>query len=75
MERQMQLLRSGDVWPWKEELHVSITIYDIPASLVKEFAKNVMKPHYPRGISDAIQDLMRKAVEEEKRKEAHIAHG
>jgi hypothetical protein len=47
-----------------DDLLVSLTIYDIPASLLKQFSQNVIKPHYPGGVSDAIKDLMRKAVNE-----------
>jgi len=51
-----------------EPRYVNITIYDIPSELVKEFNKQIVKPHYPGGISQAIKDLMRKAVEKEKAK-------
>jgi len=48
--------------------YVNITIYDIPSELVKEFSEKIVRPYYPRGISQAIKDLMRKAVEKEKEK-------
>lgn len=49
-----------------KNLHVSITIYDVPIQLVKEFNERVVEQFYPgdRGISEAIRDLMRKAVRE-----------
>ena len=54
----------------KNDILVHITIYNVPASLVKEFTQEVVRPSYPRGISDAIQDLMRKAIlEQEARQE------
>ena len=46
--------------------YVNITIYDIPAELVKEFSEKIVRPYYPGGISQAIKDLMKKAVEKEK---------
>ena len=46
--------------------YVNITIYDIPANLLHEFSEKVVKPYYPGGISQAIKDLMRKAVKKEK---------
>jgi len=49
--------------------YVSLTIYDIPAELLHEFSEYVVKPHYPGGISPAIKDLMKKAVEQEREKE------
>jgi hypothetical protein len=49
------------------DLLVSLTIYDIPASLLRQFSQNVIKPYYPGGVSDAIKDLMRKAANEKQR--------
>jgi len=46
--------------------YVNITIYDIPAELVKGFTEKIVKPFYPGGISEAIRDLMRKAIREQK---------
>lgn len=48
--------------------YVNITIYDIPASLLSEFSDRIVKPYYPGGISQAIKDLMNKAIEKEKEK-------
>ena len=48
--------------------YVNITIYDIPSNLLHEFSEKVVKPYYPGGISQAIKDLMKKAVEKEKEK-------
>jgi hypothetical protein len=51
------------IWPWEtKEMSVSITIYDVPESLVREFAEKVVRPMYSGGVSDAIKDLMRKAI-------------
>jgi hypothetical protein len=58
------------IWPWEiDELSVSITIHNVPESLLKEFAEKIIRPAYPGGVSDAIKDLMRKAVEEKKQKD------
>jgi len=51
-----------------EPRFVHITIHDIPSSLVKEFSEKIVKPYYPGGISQAMKDLMKKAVEKEKEK-------
>lgn len=48
----------------------NLTIYDIPAELLKEFAVKVVQPKYPGGVSEAIRDLMRKAVQRENTAEA-----
>jgi hypothetical protein len=49
-----------------QSLQVNITIYDVPIDLVKAFNEKVVEPFYPgdRGISQAIRELMRKAVRE-----------
>lgn len=49
----------------KDDLFVSLTIYDVPASLLKEFSATIIKPYYPSGVSEAIKDLMRKAILEQ----------
>jgi len=48
--------------------YANIIIYDIIADLVQEFSEKIVKPYYPGGISQAIKDLMKKAVEKEKEK-------
>jgi hypothetical protein len=56
-------IQNGQVELGREDLFVDITLYRVPASLIKEFAlKHAYK--YPGGISEAIQDLMRNAVKE-----------
>ena len=47
----------------RSDMLVKLTIYDIPESLLIEYAQKVVQPHYPEGISVAIKDLMQKAVE------------
>jgi len=47
-----------------DDMLVHLTIYDIPASLLRDFCKKTVQPKYPGGVSDAIKDLMRKAVNE-----------
>jgi hypothetical protein len=55
--------KTTGIWPWEtKEMSVSITIYDVPESLVREFAEKVVGQMYSGGISDAIKDLMRKAI-------------
>ncbi len=45
----------------KDDLFVSITLHRLPATLVRLFALKVAY-QYPGGISEAIQDLMKKAI-------------
>ena len=48
-----------------DDMFVDLTIYDIPASLLKEFGEKIVQPRYPSGVNEAIKDLIRKAVLEE----------
>jgi hypothetical protein len=45
----------------KEDLFVDITLYKLPGDLVREFAIRFAYK-YSGGISEAVQDLMKKAV-------------
>jgi hypothetical protein len=47
----------------KDDILVSITLYGIHSTLVREFARKVVV-HYRGGISEAIQDLMQRATME-----------
>ena len=40
-------------------------IRDIPAELLKDFDEKIVKPFYPGGHSEAVQDLMRKSIQEQ----------
>jgi hypothetical protein len=50
---------------YDDDLFVSLTIYDIPDSLLRDFCRKIVQPNYPSGVSDAIKDLMRKAILEQ----------
>jgi hypothetical protein len=56
-------LQNGLAEPGKEDLFADITLYHVPASLVKEFALKIAC-RYPGGISEAIQDLMKSVLKE-----------
>jgi len=43
-----------------------VLIRDIPFELLREFEENIVKSFYPGGLDQAIEDLMRKAVQERK---------
>jgi hypothetical protein len=47
----------------KEDIFVNITLYRVPGDLVREFVRRVVV-NYPGGVSEAIQDLMRRALKE-----------
>jgi hypothetical protein len=45
----------------RDDLFVNISLYHVPASLVREFALKIAA-HYPGGIGEAIQELMKNAI-------------
>lgn len=47
-------------------MFVDLTIYDIPSSLLKEFGEKVIRTRYPAGVNEAIKDMLRKAINEER---------
>jgi hypothetical protein len=47
----------------RDSILVNITLYRVPGDLVREFARRVVV-NYPGGMSEAIQDLMRRALKE-----------
>lgn len=55
---------------FKDDMFVNVTVINVPSSLLKEFAQKVVNPLYPCGISEAIQDLMRKAVQKSVERDA-----
>ena len=55
---------------FKDDSFGNLTIYNVPDSLLREFMRTVVWPKYPGGISEALQDLMRKEVQEQKRLDA-----
>jgi hypothetical protein len=66
VSRQRQILPFLDkngIGEMAEDIFVNITLYRVPGSLVREFALKVCV-HYPGGISEAVQELMKKAIKE-----------
>jgi hypothetical protein len=66
--RQKRLVRFQEIGNKRhdDDMFVDLTIYDIPASLLKEFGEKIVQPQYPSGVNEAIKDLIRKAVLEER---------
>jgi hypothetical protein len=44
-----------------------VTICNVPESLLREFMRTIVIPSYPGGISEALQDLMRKEAQKQKK--------
>jgi hypothetical protein len=54
----------------KDDSFGDLTICNVPDSLLREFMRTVVWPKYPGGITEALQDLMRKEVQKQKKLDA-----
>lgn len=57
-----------------EELALDLTMHNVPASLIAEFAEKIVRPYYNGSLNTAIQDLMIKALAEQDYVHSHITH-
>jgi len=57
-----------------EELALDLTMHNVPASLIAEFAEKIVRPYYNGCLNTAIQDLMIKALAEQDYVHSHITH-
>jgi hypothetical protein len=64
-EKRLIYFQEHDSNRSEDDLFVDLTVHDVSASLLKEFAERIIKPYYPGGVSDAIKDLIRKAIDEQ----------
>lgn len=55
---------------FKDDMFVNVTICNVPEGLLREFMRTVVIPSYPGGISEALQDLMRKEAQKQKKLDA-----
>ena len=60
--------------PTEDDLLVDLTLHDVPASLISEFAEKIVKPYYNGNLNAAIQDLIHKALSEQDFVHSHITH-
>ena len=49
----------------EDDLLVDLTLHDVPASLISEFAEKIIRPYYNGNLNPAIQDLIHKAISEQ----------
>jgi metal-responsive CopG/Arc/MetJ family transcriptional regulator len=61
-QKRLALFREIQNRRLDDEMFVDLTIFDVPASLLKEFGEKIIRSSYPSGVSEAIKDLIRKAV-------------
>jgi hypothetical protein len=50
----------------EKDLRVELTLHNMSAGMLKEFALKIVKPYFGGNINQAFRSLMEKAVEEEK---------
>ena len=58
----------------QEEMLVDLTLHAVPASLISEFAEEIVRPYYEGNFNAAIQDMIGKALSEQKFIQSHITH-
>ena len=68
MKEKTQVLRT------EEDLLVDLTFHEVPALLVAEFNEKIVRPYYNGNLNVAIQDLIQKALSEQKFVLSHITH-
>jgi hypothetical protein len=56
----------------EDDLSVDLTLHDFSAILLAEFAEKIVRPYYSGNISDAVKDLIQKAIREEKFVLSHV---
>jgi hypothetical protein len=49
----------------EDDLLVDLTFHDFSAALLKKFAEEIVRTYYSGNMSDAVKDLIQKAVREE----------
>jgi hypothetical protein len=58
----------------EEELEVDLTLHNVPASLLSEFAEKIVRPYYDGNLNAAVQDLIGKTLSEQEFIHSHITH-
>jgi len=58
----------------QEGLLIDLTLHQVPASLLSEFAEKIVRPYYKGNLSNAVQDLINKTLSEQEFIHAHITH-
>ncbi len=58
----------------ESDFPVDLTLHQVPASLLTEFAEKIVKPYFNGNLKAAIQDLLQKALSEQDLVLSHITH-
>jgi hypothetical protein len=57
-----------------EDLLVNLTLHNVSASLLSEFAEKIVRPYYNNNLNAAIQDLINKTLAEQDFIHSHITY-
>ena len=68
------LRRKSTVLSLEKDVPVDLTFHGVSASLIAEFAENIVKPYYMGNLNAAIQDLIQKALAEQAFVLSRITH-
>jgi len=49
----------------EDDLSVNLTLHDFSATLLANFAEKIVRPYYSDSISNAVKELIQKAIREE----------
>lgn len=58
----------------QNELHIDLTLHKFPASLLTEFAQEIVKPYFDGNLNASIQSLIQKALTEQIFVLSHISY-
>ena len=56
----------------EDDLLVDLTLHDFSATLLAEFAEKIVKHYYSGNMSNAVKDLIQKAIREEEFVLGHV---
>ncbi len=68
----MRMKKKAAVLATEDDIAVDLTLHDFSATLLTEFAEEIVRPYYSGNISDAVKDLMQKAIREEEFVLSHV---
>ena len=68
MKKKTQVLTT------ENDLLLDLTFHGVPASLLSEFAKKIVRPYYKGNMNTAIQDLLQKTLTEQDLIQSHVTY-
>jgi hypothetical protein len=68
------MTKKNQILATENDLRVDLTFHNFPASLLTEFAEQIVRPYYKGNLNAAVQDLLQKALTEQAFVFSHITH-